>query len=169
MKIVLSTALSLYAATALAQSPLIKDTKALYEMTKTNITKAAAKMPEQNYSFKPTDAVRSFGQLIGHVADAQYFFCGTAKGERPAPVGAEKMTSKEQLQAALNKAFAYCDAVYDSMTDATMVQTAKFLGAERTKLSILNFNTSHNNEHYGNIVTYMRLKNLVPPSSEGRQ
>lgn len=154
---------------ALAQNPLSTETKGLYDMVKVNIVKAAEKMPEANYSYKPTEAVRSFGQLIGHVADAQYLFCSAAKGETaPASAAEKSKTKKADLQAALAEAFAYCDAVYTSMTDASIVQSAKFFGRERTKLTILNFNTSHNNEHYGNIVTYMRLKSLVPPSSEGR-
>ncbi|MBI3680399.1 MAG: hypothetical protein HY235_08380 [Acidobacteria bacterium] len=67
------------------------------------------------------------------------------------------------------EAFAYCDEVYSTMTDAKAVETVKFLGRDRPKLLIQNFNTSHNNEHYGNIVTYMRIKGLVPPSSEPRR
>lgn len=153
----------------MAQNPLSTETKGLYDMVKGNLIKAAAKMPEENYAFKPTPDVRSFGQLVGHVADAQYLFCAPVKGEaNPAPGIEKSKTTKADLEKALAAAFAYCDAVYSSMTDATVVQTTKFFNRERSKLTILNFNTSHNNEHYGNIVTYMRLKGLVPPSSEGR-
>ncbi len=172
MKLKLTFALSLCAAAAMAQeSPLAAETKGMYESIKGNIIKAAAKMPEANYSFKPTEDVRSFGQLIGHVADAQYLFCSPVKGEKSpnAAPGIEKgKTTKADLTKALADAFAYCDAVYTSMDDKSIVEKAKFFGRERTKLNILNFNSSHNNEHYGNIVTYMRLKGIVPPSSEGR-
>ncbi|MBI3208816.1 MAG: DinB family protein [Candidatus Solibacter usitatus] len=169
MKLTLSLAMSLCASVAMAQNPLSTETKGLYDQIKANVIKAADKMPEENYSFKPTPEVRSFAQLIGHVADAQYLFCSPVKGETRTPPGVEKSkTSKAELTAALKEAFAYCDAAYGAMTDAEIVKTAKFFGRERTKLNILNFNASHNNEHYGNIVTYMRLKGLVPPSSEGR-
>jgi len=152
------------------ENPLSMEAKALYEGVRNNIMKAADKMPEENYSFKPTPDVRSFGQLVGHVADAQYLFCSAAKGERTAPPGAEKSkTSKADLTAALKEAFAFCDAIYAGMTDGAAVGKTKLFGGERTKLTVLHFNTSHNNEHYGNIVTYMRLKGLVPPSSEGRR
>ncbi|HUQ95839.1 MAG TPA: DinB family protein [Bryobacteraceae bacterium] len=161
---------SLLCATALiAQNPLVTETKGMYTGVKNNIIKAAEKMPAENYNFKPVPEVRSFGQLVGHIADAQYLFCSPVKGEENPKPGIEKgKTSKEDLTAALKAAFAYCDGVYDSVSDAKALQNVKFFGRERSGLSVLNFNTSHNNEHYGNIVTYMRIKGLVPPSSEGR-
>jgi uncharacterized damage-inducible protein DinB len=159
----------LTAATLCAQNPMALEAKAVYEGIRNNITRAADKMPEENYSFKPTPDVRSFGQLIGHVADAQYLFCSQVKGEQKAPPGVEKSkTTKADLAAALKEAFAYCDAAHDGLTDAQAMDKVKLFGRERSKLGTLYFNSSHNNEHYGNIVTYMRLKGLVPPSSERR-
>jgi uncharacterized damage-inducible protein DinB len=127
-------------------------------------------MPEENYSFKPTPEVRSFGQLIGHVADAQYAFCSTVLGEKnPAPGVEKSKTSKADLVQALKDAVAYCDKAYDGMTDAQAVQIVKFFGQDRAKVTVLSFNTIHSMEHYGNMVTYLRLKGLVPPSSEARR
>ncbi|MDX2149496.1 MAG: DinB family protein [Bryobacteraceae bacterium] len=161
-------ALALTALTASAQNPLSTDTKNLYTRFKTNIMKAADKMPEENYSFKPSDDVRSFGQLVGHVADAGAMFCSAVKGERKA-MGIEKgKTTKADLVAGLKESFAYCDAVYDGMTDAAAVEKIKFFGNEMTKAAVLNFNMVHMYEHYGNMATYMRIKKIVPPSSEGR-
>ncbi len=152
-----------------AQNPLSAGQKFLYTSAKNNIVRSAEKMPEANYSFKPTPEVRSFGQLLGHIADAQYLFCSAVLGKPNSGPGVEKTkTSKADLQQALKAAFAYCDQAYDGMTDAQAAQMVKFFGAEQAKLTVLSFNTAHNNEHYGNIVTYMRMKGLVPPSSEGR-
>ncbi|MDQ6666296.1 MAG: DinB family protein [Acidobacteriota bacterium] len=149
--------------------PLIAGQKVVYGIVKNNIIKAAEKMPEENYAFKPTPEVRSFGQLVGHVADAQYGFCSAASGEKnPAP-GIEKgKTSKADLVQGLKDGFAYCDKVYDGMTDAQAAQIVKFFGRDSAKLTVLSFNTAHDDEHYGNMVTYMRLKNIVPPSSESK-
>jgi uncharacterized damage-inducible protein DinB len=159
----------LIASTLSAQNPLSKETMGLFTMTKTNLVKAAEKMPEENYSFRPTPEVRTFGQLVGHVADAQYLFCGAVKGgEVPRPGVEKSKTSKADLVAALKDAMAYCDEAYSALTDTDAAQNVKFFGRERTKLSVLNFNMGHNFEHYGNMVTYMRMKGLVPPSSEGR-
>ena len=100
--------------------------------------------------------------------DSQYYFCSTALGEKnPAPKIEQTKTSKADLIAALKGAFAYCDKAYDGMTDASGTQMVKLFGAEDTpKLSVLTVNQMHNLEHYGNLVTYMRMKNIVPPTSE---
>ena len=157
------------ACAAFAQdNPLVASAKTVYMIARGNIVKAAEKMPEDNYSYKPTEDVRSFGQLIGHVANASFFFCSAATGEKsPAKFDAEKTkTTKVDLVAALNDAFAYCDGVYDGMTDATAVEKIKLMGKDSVRVGVLNFNNAHDMEHYGNMVTYMRLKNIVPPSSE---
>jgi uncharacterized damage-inducible protein DinB len=156
------------AAVALAQdNPLSTFNKHVYGRVESVLLRSAEKMPEENYNFKPTEAVRSYGQILGHVADAQYMFCSIALGEKnPAPKIEETKTSKADLTAALKDAFAYCDKAYDGMTDASAVQTVKLFGADTPKLGVLTINTMHMMEHYGNLVTYMRLKNIVPPSSE---
>lgn len=144
--------------------------KALHTMFTSNILKAAEKMPEEHFSFKPTPDVRSFGQLLGHVADAQYMFCSAVLGEKSPSPGIEKTkTSKADLVQAIKDSTAYCDKAYAGMTDAQAAESIKFFGSERPKLTVLSFNAAHDMEHYGNIVTYMRMKNLVPPSSEGRR
>jgi uncharacterized damage-inducible protein DinB len=152
-------------------NPLSTAIKNQYNMAKTNLTKAAEKMPEEAYSFQATDAVRSFGQIIGHVADSSYFFCSSALGEKsPNTVDIEKtVTSKAKLVAALNDAMTYCDKAYNSLTDSSAVEKVKFGRNDQPRLAVLTFNNMHDFEHYGNIVTYMRLKNLVPPSSEPRK
>lgn len=149
--------------------PLSRDAKAMYTMVKNNLLRSAEKMPEESYSYKPTPEVRSFGQLLGHVADAQYLFCSAVAGEKsPAPGVEKSKTSKADLLQGLKDGFAYCDKVYDGMSDRQASLAVKFFGREQAKLSILSFNTVHNNEHYGNVVTYLRMKGIVPPSSEGR-
>ena len=165
-------AIPLAAALLQAQStsdPLSAGNKGIYNMVKNNLVKAAEKMPEENYSFKPTPEVRSFGQIVGHVADAQYLFCSVVLGEKnPAPGIEKSKTTKADLVKALNDGFAYCDKAYNAMTDAQAAEMVKFFGQDRAKLTVLSFNSAHNDEHYGNLVTYMRIKGLVPPSSEQR-
>ncbi|MFY9582950.1 MAG: DinB family protein [Candidatus Acidiferrales bacterium] len=148
-------------------NPLSAFNKGVYGPVKNILLRSAEKMPEENYNFKPTDAVRSFGQVVGHVADAQYLFCSIVLGEKnPAPKIEQTKTSKADLIAALKDAFAYCDKAYDGMTDASATQMVKLFGSDTPKLGVLTVNNMHNLEHYGNLVTYMRLKNIVPPTSE---
>jgi len=152
-----------------ASDPLSAGSKGVYNIVKNNVVKAAEKMPEENYAFKPTPEVRSFGQVVGHVADAQYAFCSVVLGEKnPAPGIEKSKTTKADLVQALKDAFAYCDKAYDGMTDAHATDTVKFFGHDSAKLTVLAFNSAHNDEHYGNLVTYMRIKGLIPPSSEPR-
>ena len=141
--------------------------KFVYGVTQKILLRAAEKMPEENYAFKPTDAVRSFGQVVGHVADAQYTFCSVVIGEKnPAPKVEKSKTSKADLIAALKDAFAYCDKAYDGMTDASATQMVKLMGGDTPKLGVLTVSNAHTMEHYGNLVTYLRMKNIVPPTSE---
>jgi uncharacterized damage-inducible protein DinB len=142
-------------------------TKRVYGFQKNILLRSAEKMPEENYSFRPADSVRSYGQIIGHIADGQYLFCSAALGEKnPEPKIEKTKTSKADLIDALKTAFAYCDKAYDGMTDASGSQMVKLFGNDTPKLGALEFNNVHNWEHYGNLVTYMRIKGIVPPSSE---
>jgi uncharacterized damage-inducible protein DinB len=151
-----------------SKDPLSEETRGFYNAIKNIVIRAAEQMPEADYAFRPTPEVRTFGELIGHVADWQYAVCGPVRGEtKPMVVEKEKHT-KSELVAALKEAFAYCDGAYSGLTDASAASTVQFLNRPRTRLITLNFNIYHVNEHYGNIVTYMRLKGLVPPSSQPR-
>ena len=153
-----------------SDNPFSAINKRGYERTKEILLRSAEKMPQENYSFRPVDTVRTYGQIIGHVADAQYLFCSTASGEKNPDLKIEKTkTSKADLVAALKDGFAYCDKVYDAMTDAAATQTVKFFGNDVPKFAVLSVNIGHNMEHYGNLVTYMRIKGIVPPTSEQGQ
>jgi uncharacterized damage-inducible protein DinB len=149
-----------------AQDPMSKETKQMYTTVKGYILKSAEKMPEANYSFKPNPEVRNYGAIIGHLADDQYFFCSAAKGEKKDTKIEKEVTTKAALVDELTKAFAYCDSVYDSFTDADAGKMMKFGRGERSLSGILNFNVAHDFEHYGNLITYLRIKDIVPPSSE---
>lgn len=111
---------------------------------------AAEKMPEENYSFKPTPDVRSFGQLVGHVVDANYMFSSQAAGEANPMKDIEKAkTSKADLFSARKDAVAYCNKTYDNMTDAKGRQMVKPFNFNLAKLTLLSLNTVHTDEHYG--------------------
>jgi uncharacterized damage-inducible protein DinB len=170
----LITTLVLINCAALAQTPDLKSVSGYPKMVQKQVTawieRAAEKMPEEEYAFKPDPASRSFGQILGHIADAGYLFCSTVLGESSPSPGIEKTrTTKAELRAALHDAFTYCNRAYDALTDAGANETVKAFGQERNKLGALWFNASHNLEHYGNLVVYMRLKGIVPPSSDPKQ
>lgn len=147
--------------------------RTMHATVRRNLAEAAVAMSDVEYAFKPTPEVRSFAQVIGHVINANYFFCAQARGEKsPGTQDYEKVAVKASLVKALDAALAYCDDVYTRTTDATF-QTLVAVAApskERTPRGmVLMFNTAHNEEHYGNLVVYLRLKGHVPPSTARAQ
>jgi uncharacterized damage-inducible protein DinB len=155
------------AAAAAPANPITASEKGFYSFVSGAVVGAAQKMPEENYSFKPTPEVRSFGQLVGHVADASYGFCAEAMGDaNPMKTFEKTKTTKADLVAALKDAVALCNKAFDGMTDAKGSEMVKMFNFNLAKLTVLSINTAHTDEHYGNMVTYMRLKGIVPPTSE---
>ena len=153
-------------AAAPPKDPLTTHAKMMYGGVKVVLLRSAERMPEENYGFKPTEAVRTFGQILGHVADSHYMFCSGALGEkRPALKVEQTKTSKADLIAALKDALAYCDKAYDGLTDASAAQMVGH-GSGTPKLGMLTVASLHSIEHYGNLIVYLRMKNIVPPSSD---
>jgi uncharacterized damage-inducible protein DinB len=165
---VLLTGALLMAPVFQATDPTVASIKGQLDGVKGYVLKAAAQVPEEMYAFKPTPDVRSLGALFGHIADANFFICGIASGQKPTMSGIEKSkTTKKDLMEALEASFKFCDAAFASITAANGNETVKFfLPGSHTRVGVLSFNVSHDYEHYGNIVTYMRLKGLTPPSSQ---
>lgn len=155
----------------MSQTPDLKTMSGYPKMVQTQVTSwivnAAEKMPEAEYAFRPDPASRSFGEILGHIADSNYLFCSFVLGEKnPAPNIEKTKTTKAELMSSLRDAFAYCSPAYSALTDQNAHETVKAFGQERNRLGVLWFNASHNAEHYGNLVVYMRTKGIVPPSSE---
>lgn len=149
-------------------NPLSAEAKQMYNGVKNNLTKMAEKMPEEHYAFKATPDVRTFGQLVGHVADSQARTCGILIGDTK-QLGASAKTSKADLVAALKESFAMCDKAFDSLaTDAKAVELVQMGQRQSTRVGALVRTVSHSNEEYGYMAVYMRLKGVVPPSSEAR-
>ncbi len=149
-------------------NPFTGVVKDAWNSMKGNVTAAATAMPENEYGFKPVPEVRSFGQIVGHLANEHYGICSAAKGEKnPNSTDFEKTTAKADLLKALADSVAYCDATFAAATDKTAFDQVDLFGSKFTKLRALELNVTHDGEHYGNFVTYMRLKGHVPPTSAG--
>jgi hypothetical protein len=161
--IVIGLAAALHAQPA---NPLSTELKAAYTRVSANFIKAAEKMPEDQYDFKPTPDMQSFKERVAHIAVSNTV-CSTLKGE-PKTLDAKTLKSKADVVAALKDGFATCDAVINNMTDADAVTVVASGRGSRSKLAIGWGLVAHTNELYGYICVYMRLKGIVPPSSEGR-
>jgi len=144
-----------------------------WDSVKRNVKESAAQMDEANYAFKPVDSVRTFGQILAHVAGASYVFCAAAKGEK-SPFSEDHFeksaTGKAAIVKAVDDSIAYCDTAYAALTDATGAEsvTLPFGMGTGPRSSPLIMNFGHLQEHYGNLVTYFRIKGMVPPSSSRR-
>jgi len=125
------------------------------------IMKSAGALPESKYSYRPTKDVRSFGEILNHVADISYTLCSNVKGEAN-PISATAKVSKTEIMAYLKGSFDYCDGVYSRFTDAHLNDPADFFGVKTNKMFILTQVGNHDALHYGNLVTYLRLNGLEP-------
>ena len=141
--------------------------RARWNAIKRNIAGSAQAMPDAGFAFKPTPEVRSFGELLGHLANEHYIFCSQMKGEKNPneAVDFEKKTTKAELVKDINDSIAYCDAAYAAMKDDAKATTPIAPNRRDTPFGSMLMNVTHDSEHYGNIVTYLRLKGIVPPSS----
>jgi hypothetical protein len=138
----------------------------LWTISDAYIVSAAEQMPESRYGYRPTPEVRSFGEVILHVASAHYLLCGIVLGDKEKELG--KLTAKTELVAALKSSIQYCEGAY-SISDADAMKPASVFDLPRTRLHALMTNAWHDNEHYGNIATYFRLQGMVPPSSQPKK
>jgi|SRR5688572_11910616 len=141
---------------------------AVYGLTKSFVLGAAEKIPEDKFSFQPTKEVRTVGALFGHLADANRFFCSqvTAAPKQYSDNIEKTAKTKAELVAALKASFAECDAAYGATGDATLATPVTVFGMKQNFAGVLTMNAAHNYEHYGNIVTYMRILGIVPPTSQ---
>jgi uncharacterized damage-inducible protein DinB len=164
---VLALAVALPAAGQSTGSASVASIRPLFEQVAGWVVAGAEKMPESNYAWQPTAEIRTFGALVGHIANASYSFCSSALGEAsPSKTNFEEVKTKAELVAGLKAAIAYCTPVY-RMNDTKALEMTKVFGQDATRLYALNFNVAHDFEHYGNMVTYLRLKGIVPPSTAG--
>jgi uncharacterized damage-inducible protein DinB len=156
-------------------SPVVAGVRELWEMDRAYLIAAAEQVPDSLYGFRPTPDVRSFGEVLAHVANAHRLFCGMALGEQATDA---KWTTKADVIAALKSSNEYCakaytlsdiDAMQPLSTGAQTTWRTLGLGAPRSRLYALTLNAWHDNEHYGNVATYMRLKGMVPPSSQPKK
>jgi uncharacterized damage-inducible protein DinB len=174
--LILSTALAAAQAQSPAPTPAptpVKLTAAAdvqrgYNALKANILKAADKMPAEDYSFRPTPEIRTFARVVNHVTEAQVRICGAMNGTAPDALAKvpPETADKAAIVAALQASYAECDKAYAALTDENLTQMLTLGPVTRTRIGFAWGNVSHDNEQYATLALYMRLKGLVPPSSE---
>ena len=147
-------------------SPFASEVQGNYARIKVNIIKAAEKMPPEDYSYKPTPDIRVFARVVNHVTEAQFHICGASNSTADTPKVPADTADKATVVDALKASFAECDKAYAGLTDANMTELLSLGPNKRSRLSMLWGNVAHDNEQYATLSLYLRLKGIVPPSSE---
>jgi len=167
---ILALALAAPVAAQGSTNPISDGIRSQWNGVKRNIQQSAELMPDANFDFRPVDGVRNFGEILAHVAGASYAICAAAKNEKT-PFSEDHFeknaTKRADIVKATTDAIAYCDAAFTALTDATAGQSVPnpFGSAPMTRAGALVLQIGHDNEHYGNLVTYFRMNGIVPPSS----
>jgi len=167
----------LLSSAAFAQTPAVATPAAIpgpagevqtsYSRIKPNVIKAAEKMPEADYQYKPTPEIRSFARVVNHVTEAQFHTCTTLNGTKFDPKSVPSDTAdKATVIAGLKASFDECDKAYGALTDANITELLGAGPVKRSRIGSAWGNVSHDNEQYAELSTYLRLKGLVPPTSE---
>jgi uncharacterized damage-inducible protein DinB len=149
------------------ESVMVASVAPRFKELSTWLIQTVEQVPDSLYGYKPNPAVRSMAELMGHVANAHYLFCSGALGEsEPQHPDYEKLTDKAALLTGMNESVAYCERAYQ-MSDTDAMKATQFFGSTMSRLAVLVWNATHDGEHYGNLVVYMRANGMVPPSSQG--
>lgn len=150
-----------------ASNPGMTAARSVWRQAHMYVMRSAEQMPEDKFSYKPTPEVRSFGEVVGHVAGSEFMFCAAAVGDPERAENAIENTAKTKVDLieALKQAGTYCEKAY-AMTDVKASKTIQMFGSPMSVLNALTMNAAHDYEHYGNIVTYLRMNKMVPPSSQ---
>jgi DinB superfamily len=152
---------------------LITEVQRQYTTVANNSVASAEQFPEEKYTWQPTPDVRTWAQLVAHMTDDANGNCWAIAGLPAAPASVERGTpapnsrTKADLVAGFHAAIDVCQKAFANLTPATMMESAGGRG-NNSKIGQLITITAHANEHYGNMVTYFRLQNMVPPSSQPR-
>ena len=142
----------------------VADIRAHWKTLSGYVLQSAMDVPEEKYSYKPTADVRSFAELFGHVAGSQSMFCAMALGEKAPTEDAVTAKTKAELIEALKQSNRNCERAY-GQTDAAVGGQVDVFGEQHSRLYALMMNATHDGEHYGNLITYLRMNGMVPPSS----
>ncbi len=155
------------ALSAQAPSGPAAEAQASYNRLKPNILKAAEKMPEADFQFRPTPEIRTYARIVNHITEAQFHTCTTLNGGKFDPKSVPSDTAdKATVIAGLKASFDECDKAYDALRDGSLTEVLAMGQNKRSRIGLAWGNISHDNEQYAELSTYLRLKNLVPPTAE---
>jgi DinB superfamily len=149
--------------------PLSEGLRRSYNTLKMNLTEAAQKFDEASYGYTPSPEIRGFGAQLAHVANSQFNACSAATGVANPHQGSnleKTKTTRADIIQALADSFAFCDPAFASLTDQSALELVRQGQNEVARGSVLTNVLTHGNEEYGIMTVYIRMKGMVPPSTE---
>ncbi|MBM3783960.1 MAG: hypothetical protein FJW30_06335 [Acidobacteria bacterium] len=155
-----------------AAEPVTSSFKARYNTQKLNFTESAVAMPESGMAFKLTPDQRSFGDWIEHTAGMNYSMCSSIAGvsaPKDTGVNGVQHKGKAAIEKAINESFAYCDKAFDGLTDAKALAEVQIGTRQVVPVDVMFSYVANLNAHYGNMVGYLRVKGVIPPSTARAQ
>ncbi len=154
-----------------AAEPVVELLQKQWEATRNQIVTIAEAIPDDKYDYKPTPEVRSFREQLQHLVGENYMFMGFVSGDKPGdPKRFETLKARADLLKALSESYDYGAKVLAGLTDQKAMEVVPFMrGQQVPRLSVVISNMKDNHEHYGNLVTYLRLNGIVPPRTAARQ
>ena len=151
------------------QIPLSEGMRRSYNTLKMNMTETAQKLPDADYTYRPSPDIRTFGGQIAHVANSQFNACAAARGEANPNQGQnleQTKTTRADIIKALADSFAFCDPAFEKLTEQSAVELVRQGQNEVARGQVLVGLLTHGNLEYGILTVYLRTKSIVPPSTE---
>ncbi len=146
-------------------NPISTNLRASWSNIRDLLTKMADEMPTENYRFKPTPEIQDFGQRMGHAIITNMRACAALKGDTKT-ITLSAMPSKDEIVSAMKQANDECDSLMDSLTDADVLRFVSARGGQRLELGVIEGMIEHSQENNGYLDVYLRIKGIVPPSSD---
>jgi uncharacterized damage-inducible protein DinB len=154
--------------TVAGQSPFLEDYKLKWKNAMEYTLEFAQVMPEDFYGYTPTKIEMTYGEQLKHVAGNIVWLCssylqGTKTTIDPLKAG----NSKREITAVLESSFNYANKTISALTESDLNETVDFFAGKMTRRRILFLLTDHVTHHRGQLVVYLRMKNIEPPSYRG--
>ena len=146
--------------------PLASTMASFFERASNLLVATAEQVPEENYSYQPTEEVMTFGEMVGHVISHNFRLCAEGGGVEPPAAADREATTKAELVEKLQASVDFCVPIYQE-AGANLSESASAMGSDTDRAGALVFNLTHSWQHYGNFITYVRSLGMVPPSSQG--
>jgi len=154
--------------TAQQANPVADAFRDNYKQEAKNLIAVAEEFPAEKFSYKPTPAQMSFGDIVVHLSQGNDYLCGSIGGVKaPTRTKVDHDDAKPALVARLKETFAFCDQALAPLTDANLSEQLPFFGGRKlSRAAVMTLTTGDWADHYSQWAIYMRLNGMLPPTAK---